>query len=183
MVSSKANVEGGARTCAEAAAAKCFGLEEKDVGGVSLVSAAGFFLMFSYYLIQPLSDQLALHVGVEWTPLITVFRLILIGVCNPLYSALVKGAPVESVIPLLYRFLMLSLLLFVGAFLAFPTGEADKIVSFSFSVWTGTFSLFMVAAATQTPLPRGWCDWSHQLLATACYMSPAASYHLPPAAS
>ena len=45
------------------------------------------------------------------------------GVRLPLYSALVRSLPVESVLPTLYRILSATLLIFTAAFLqrAFPT--------------------------------------------------------------
>jgi AAA family ATP:ADP antiporter len=129
----------------EVTVASMFALEPTDVAGVSYVASAGFFLMSSYYLIQPLSDQLALHVGIELTPLIAVGRLVLIALVGPLYTGLVNALPTESVIPTLYRILAFSLLLFVVMFVAFPSGEADKLTSFAFAVWSGVFSLFMIS--------------------------------------
>ena len=82
----------------EAVASRLFGVQTSDVAGCALVAGAGCALMTGYYLIQPLSDQLALHVGVKWTPLISVFRLVLIAVINPIYSAAAKSMPVESII-------------------------------------------------------------------------------------
>ena len=128
----------------ETKVANLFGVQASDVAGVALVAGAGCALMTGYYLIQPLSDQLALHVGVEYTPLISVFRLILIAVINPIYSALVKPMPVERIIPSLYRMLALTLLLFVFAFALFPAGS-DQLISFAFAVWSGVFSLFMIS--------------------------------------
>ena len=45
-------------------------------------SSAAFALLAAYYLVQPLSDAMALHVGVENTPLITVGNLILIAILS-----------------------------------------------------------------------------------------------------
>ena len=126
-------------------ASRVFGVHVTDVAGSSLVAAAGCALMTGYYLIQPLSDQLALHVGVELTPLISVGRLVLIAIINPAYAAFVKNVSVDSIITRLYRMLACTLLLFVLAFAAFSRGNADALVSFAFAVWSGVFSLFMIS--------------------------------------
>jgi len=120
-----------------------FGVEESDVPGLTFSASAGATVLCAYYLIQPLSDTLALAMGVEYTPLVTVGNLFMIIFVNPLFAHVAKTRPVPEVLPTLYRVLMACLAGFAVLFIAFP--EAKQL-SFSFSVYVGTFSLFLMTS-------------------------------------
>ena len=61
-----------------ACAQRVFAVEESDVAsGLPLSAAAGFCMLCAYYYLQPLSDALALKVGIARTPLITVASMVL----------------------------------------------------------------------------------------------------------
>lgn len=120
---------------------RTLGIERQDAeAGVMLSALAGCCLLSCYYLIQPLSDAMALHVGVENTPWITVGNLTLIALANPLYSMLAKALPPPRILPALYRFLGAIMIFFAVGFLICP---GDNILSFSFAIFIGVFSLFL----------------------------------------
>ena len=124
-----------------ACAQRVFAVEESDVAsGLPLSAAAGFCMLCAYYYLQPLSDALALKVGIARTPLITVASMVLIAVANPVYACSVRALPVQRVLPAVYAVLVGALLVFAGCFAIAP-GELG--LSFAFSVFTGTFSLFL----------------------------------------
>jgi len=63
----------------------------------------------------------------------------LILVANPVYAAVVRNLPVESVMPVLFRAVALVLLGFAVLFYMMP---GNKALSFCFAVYVGTISLF-----------------------------------------
>ncbi len=67
-----------------------FGVEEGDLPGLMFSAPAGLTVLCAYYLIQPLSDTLALAMGVEYTPLVTVGNLFMIIFVNPLFAHVAK---------------------------------------------------------------------------------------------
>ena len=77
-------------------------------------------MMCSYFYLQPLSDALALKVGLELTPAITACNVALIALANPLYAALVRALPVQSVLPTVYALLVAVLLVFGALFSVQP---------------------------------------------------------------
>ena len=117
----------------------------EDLGGLNGAldgagAGAGFCVLCSYYYLQPLSDALALKVGLEFTPAITASNVMLIAIANPLYAALVKALPVMSVLPIVYGVLASLLVVFGILFSLLPD---SSVLSFCFAVFTGTFSLFL----------------------------------------
>lgn len=119
---------------------KLLAVEAADLDGLPLSAGAGFCVLCSYFYLQPLSDALALKVGLEYTPAITASNVVLIAVANPLYASLVKALPVKSVLPIVYGVLASLLVVFGVLFTLLPDSAA---LSFCFAVFTGTFSLFL----------------------------------------
>ena len=115
-------------------------IEAADVDGLPLAAGAGFCMMCSYFYLQPLSDALALKVGLELTPAITACNVVLIAVMNPVYACLVRAMPVPMVLPCVYAALAGVLLLFGVLFTLQPDSQQ---LAFVFAVFTGTFSLFL----------------------------------------
>ena len=116
-------------------------IERDDVSaGLPLSAAAGFCMLCSYYYLQPLSDSLALKVGIAQTPLITVANMVVIALANPLYAAGVRALPLPRILPAVYGVLVATLLAFSLSFLFAPDALP---LCFAFAVFTGTFSLFL----------------------------------------
>jgi len=116
-------------------------VEEHDLAvGLPFSILGGLFMMASYYYIQPLSDVLAISMGMEYTPLVTIGNMLLIIGANPLYALVVRNLETKRVVPVIYRFLMATLLFFAMLFFFLPQVQ---ILSFLFAVYVGTFSLFL----------------------------------------
>ena len=119
---------------------RMFAIEAADVSGLPLSASASFCMMCSYFYLQPLSDSLALQVGLAFTPAITACNVVLIALANPLYASLVRALPTPSVLPIVYGGLMAVLIAFGCLFTVMP--ESHEL-SFAFAVFIGTFSLFL----------------------------------------
>ena len=121
------------------AVTKCLHVEHDDLAGLPLSALGAMATLGSYYYLQPLGDTLALAMGLEYTPLVTVGNMCLIVALNPLYAAAVTCLPVKAVLPFMFRIVSGILLCFAFAFHLFPT---YRPLSFAFAVYVGTISLF-----------------------------------------
>lgn len=119
---------------------RLFAFDPYDLAGLPLSAGAALCMMSSYFYLQPLSDTLALKVGVENTPAITSVNIVLIAIINPVYGALVKALPVAKVLPRVYAVIISVLILFGVCFTVLPESLA---LSFTLAVFVGTLSLFL----------------------------------------
>ena len=122
---------------------------------VAFVSACYFFcLLFGYFLLRPLRETMGLEGGVDrlrWLFLGTL--VVMIGV-NVAYGFVVARFPRRVFVPLVYRFAIACLLvflgvqLFLGETLANPQSEQDKALARTvgsiFYVWLSVFNVFAV---------------------------------------
>ena len=120
---------------------KCLNIEPQDAPGLPYSALAGMLVLCCYYYLQPLGDVMALRMGIEYTPLVTVGNIVLITVANPLYGLAARLLPVPQRIPAIYRTLLVLLLLFSAAMLVWPE---SRPISFAFAVFLGSFSLFLM---------------------------------------
>ena len=104
--------------------------------------AYGFSILFSYYILRPVRDEISAadrgNVHLIWT---VVFLAMLVAV--PIYSAIVARYPRGVFIPVVNRFFILNLILFYLALLFLPLGSRvwiDRV----FYVWASVFPLFVV---------------------------------------
>jgi AAA family ATP:ADP antiporter len=118
---------------------RTFNLEPQDLIGVPLSAGASMAMLGAYYYLQPLGDTLALSMGLEFTPLVTIGNMTLIVIINPIYAAVVRKLPTEAVVGVMFRAVILALLGFAVLFALLPE---VKLLSFCFAVYVGTISLF-----------------------------------------
>ena len=118
-----------------AAAAAAAAASLPAVPGVTLSAMGAGCTLGSYYYLQPLGDTLALSMGVEYTPLVTLGNMALIILVNPLYAAAALNLPTASILPFLYRVVIAVLLVFAVLFYYF---SGVKALSFCFSVYAAS---------------------------------------------
>lgn len=107
-----------------------------------LATAYGFCILFAYYLLRPVRDEIGAadrrNLQVLWT---AVFLVMLLAV--PLYSAAVARLRRGVFIPLANRFFALNLVAFYTALVLLPE-TARPWIDRAFYVWTSVFALFVV---------------------------------------
>src|SRR5690349_16140494 len=108
-----------------------------------LATGYGFCILFSYYLLRPVRDEIGAadrgNLQLLWT---AVFLVMLLAV--PLYSSAVARLPRRHFIPLANRFFALNLIAFYAALLLLPE-SARPWIDRVFYVWLSVFVLFVVA--------------------------------------
>ena len=107
-----------------------------------LATAYGFSILFAYYLLRPVRDEIGAadrgNLQVLWT---AVFLVMLLAV--PLYSFAVSRLRRCQFIPLANRFFALNLIVFYAALQWLPE-SARPWIDRAFYVWVSVFALFVV---------------------------------------
>src|SRR5215813_3674551 len=103
-----------------------------------------FSVLFSYYILRPIRDEMGVAGGVENLPWLFTGTLVGMILVNPPFAALVAKLPRVRFISLTYRFFMVNLLIFI-VLLHFATGEQHIWVGRVFFIWTSVFNLFVVS--------------------------------------
>lgn len=119
--------------------ASLLNVQAEDLAGLPLSTASAMCMVGGTYFLQPLGDTLALVMGIELSPLVTVGQFVLICIITPLYAAVVRRLPTPLVLPFIFRTSSVILVLFALAFHYLPD---SKMVSICCSVYLGTISLF-----------------------------------------
>lgn len=115
---------------------------ERERVPVLFAIAYGFCILFSYYVLRPVRDEISAadrgNLQVLWT---AVFLVMLVAV--PLYSAAVSRWSRAVFIPLANRFFAVNLLAFFAVLYSLPE-SARPWIDRVFYVWTSVFALFVV---------------------------------------
>ncbi|MFN8606329.1 MAG: MFS transporter [Vulcanimicrobiota bacterium] len=108
-----------------------------------------FCVMAAYYILQPLRDENGVLLGNTSS----LFRWTMVAVLavNPLFSMLMARIPRQSLVPVIYRFFISHLFIFVAAFHILKVGGSTELVGNArlapsiFFVWVSVFNLFAVS--------------------------------------
>ncbi|MCL2635786.1 MAG: MFS transporter [Betaproteobacteria bacterium] len=123
--------------------ARLLPLHPGEAAPTLLATAYGFVILFAYYLLRPVRDEIGAadrgNLQVLWT---AVFLVMLLAV--PLYSAAVARLSRAVFIPLTNRFFAANLVLFYLALMWLPE-TARPWIDRVFYVWVSVFALFVVA--------------------------------------
>jgi AAA family ATP:ADP antiporter len=110
----------------------------------ALLAAFAYFfsLLFGYYLLRPLREEMGIRADVaklHWLFWATAAAML---AAVPLYSAVLARAPRRRAVPWVYRFFLLHLLVFWALVRG---GAAPVWVARSFYVWLSVYNLFVVS--------------------------------------
>jgi len=103
-----------------------------------------FSVLFSYYILRPIRDEMGVAGGVENLQWLFTGTLLCMIAVNPPFAALVGRLPRVQFIALTYRFFLANLLLF-AALLQVATAEQNIWVGRVFFIWASVFNLFVVS--------------------------------------
>lgn len=103
-----------------------------------------FSVLFAYYTLRPIRDEMGVAGGVENLPWLFTGTLLGMIVVNPPFAALVAKLPRVNFISTSYRFFIVNILLFAVA-LHLTSAEQNIWVGRVFFVWVSVFNLFVVS--------------------------------------
>ena len=103
-----------------------------------------FSVLFSYYILRPIRDEMGVAGGVENLPWLFTGTLIGMIAVNPAFAALVAKLPRVKFIACSYRFFAANLLIFM-LLLQISTAEQHIWIGRIFFIWASVFNLFVVS--------------------------------------
>lgn len=101
-----------------------------------------FAVLCGYYMLRPLRDEMGIVGGVKNLPWMFTGTFVVMLLVVPLYSAVVARFARRRIIPVVYRFCAMNLLLFL---LLDRAGVSEIWVARIFFVWVSVFNLFVVS--------------------------------------
>jgi len=116
--------------------------DDTEMKGLLIATAYGFFIMFSYYILRAVRDEISSadrgNLQYLWT---AVFFVMLLAV--PAYSWLASKFSRGVFVPLANRFFILCLVIFWACIVYLPL-DARPWIDRIFYVWSSVFALFVV---------------------------------------
>jgi AAA family ATP:ADP antiporter len=103
-----------------------------------------FSVLFSYYILRPIRDEMGVAGGVENLPWLFTGTLLGMIAVNPPFAALVSRLPRRKFIAVSYRFFLANLLVF-AVILHVATAEQNIWIGRVFFIWASVFNLFVVS--------------------------------------
>jgi AAA family ATP:ADP antiporter len=103
-----------------------------------------FFVLASWYALRPVRNELAVQGGIynlPWLLMGVMFAMLLI---NPIYSWLVSRISQSKIIPYIYSFFILNLILFLILW-SFAGDEGRIWTGRAFYIWANVYSFFVVS--------------------------------------
>ena len=100
-----------------------------------------FLLMFSYFILRPVRDEMGVRAGVgamQWLFTGTFIAMLLLV---PVLGWLIMKVKREILLPLIYAFFGSNLLVFYYHFVNDPS----EVLGFIFFIWTSVFNLFTIS--------------------------------------
>jgi AAA family ATP:ADP antiporter len=103
-----------------------------------------FAILFSYYILRPIRDEMGVAGGVENLQWLFTGTLLCMIAVNPPFAALVARLPRVRFIAFTYRFFLVNLLLF-AVLLHVATAAQNIWIGRLFFIWASVFNLFVVS--------------------------------------
>lgn len=100
-----------------------------------------FFLMSSYFILRPVRDEMGIAAGIENMQWLFTGTFIVMLLLVPLFGYLVKMVPRRILIPRIYLFFALNILLYYFAF-RYMNGA---VIAAVFFIWLSVFNLFVIS--------------------------------------
>jgi AAA family ATP:ADP antiporter len=116
--------------------------EPHEAGAVILAFLFNFVLLGSYYILRPVRDTMATVFGARELQDLFTGTFVLTLICAPLFAAAAARIRLSRLLPGLFWFLLVNLLIFYGLFRAAPQ---DRWLAAAFYWWLSTVNLFLVS--------------------------------------
>ena len=116
-------------------------LEKGEFPRVALGFASFFLLLCSYYILRPVRDEMGVQTGASRLQWLFTGTFIATLAIVPVFGWVVKRLPKRHVLPAVYSFFILNLVIFYALFLAGTT----VALAATFFIWLSVFNLFVVS--------------------------------------
>src|SRR5687768_3854724 len=116
-------------------------LEKGEFPRVALGFASFFLLLCSYYILRPVRDEMGVQTGASRLQWLFTGTFIATLAIVPVFGWVVRSLPKRHVLPSVYGFFILNLIIFYALFLAGTT----VALAATFFIWLSVFNLFVVS--------------------------------------
>lgn len=127
-----------------AALGEIFGIEKRELAATLWAFLAFFCLLAGYYVLRPLREEMGIIFGTRGYPALYLGTFIGTTIAVPAWSALVARFPRRKLVPIAYRFLILTFIAFWIVFTTLPPSEIGW-VAYGYFVWVSVINLFTVS--------------------------------------
>lgn len=117
-------------------------VEPAEVRALLWSFAYFFVLLCSYYVLRPVREEMGIQAGVHNLPWLFTATLVAMLCAVPIFGALCARLPRAVLLPVVYGFFALNLLLFYAAF---AVDAWRPLTARVFFVWLSVFNLFVVS--------------------------------------
>ena len=100
-----------------------------------------FFLLFSYYMLRPVRDEMGIRGELESLPQLWTVTTVATLIATPIFAWLASRLPRRQFVPGLYRFFAVNLLIFWGLLTLVPTGPGNVRIGYAFFIWVSVYNL------------------------------------------
>jgi AAA family ATP:ADP antiporter len=117
-------------------------VREGEAGGLVRAFAYFFTLLYGYYLLRPLREEMGIRGDVTKIHWLFNATFVAMLAAVPIYSALLARVPRRRAVPWVYRFFLLNLV----AFWALVRADVAAVwMARAFYVWVSVYNLFVVS--------------------------------------
>ena len=122
--------------------ARSVNVREDEIRTLLLSFAYFFCLLCGYYILRPLREEMGVAGGVRNLAWLFTGTFLVMLAAVPAFGAAVARFPRRRLVPIIYRFFILNILLF---YLLFTLGEGQVYLSRAFFIWVSVYNLFVVS--------------------------------------
>ncbi|MFZ0486465.1 MAG: hypothetical protein WAL83_05665, partial [Arenicellales bacterium] len=101
-----------------------------------------FCLLGGYYVLRPVRDEMGIQSGLQNLPWLFTATFVAMLLAVPLYGWAATRFARRSLLPVVYGFFIVNLLVF---YVAFTGGASVAVIARIFFVWLSVFNLFVVS--------------------------------------
>lgn len=116
--------------------------ETHELKAVLLAFLCNFVLLACYYILRPVRDTMATVFGVDQLQHLFSLTFIATLVCAPLFAALAGRLKLSRLLPGIFWFWLLNVLLF---YYLFDSAPQDRWIAGAYYVWFSVTNLFMIS--------------------------------------
>jgi AAA family ATP:ADP antiporter len=119
-------------------------VEPYEIKAVVLGFLYYFFLLGSYYILRPVRDAMGITYGTDHLEDLFTVVFFATFLTAPIYAFCANRVKLSTLVPWVYGFFALSIVVFYAMFVATQAGN-DKYVAASFYVWISVFNMFITS--------------------------------------
>ena len=122
--------------------ARSVNVREDEIRALLLSFAYFFCLLCGYYILRPLREEMGVAGGVRNLPWLFTGTFLVMLAAVPAFGAAVARFPRRKLVPFVYRFFIVNILLF---YLLFTLGAGRVYLARAFFIWVSVYNLFVVS--------------------------------------